>query len=296
MAYAIQLSESVASRRVVYLWCVGSNGTSPSTSETGGQPQFSIGGLPASNTANVLLASHVTQGEYAVALTASECSVIGQGIVRYNSANCLETSTPFQVVAYNSGDSMRLGLFALPNAAAAAAGGVLVFGTGTGAINPSSGSVDAQYLDLSSKLTVGVGTIKAATYSGVTVGSAATILAGTYSGITVAVNAIAAGTYSGVTVGSVATILAGDYSSTVTVGVGTINVASTRSIADKTLGRNIAGGSDTGRTVSEALYMLRNKVQVGASTMTVFQTDDTTTAWTASTTTGSNTIASVDPT
>jgi hypothetical protein len=296
MAYTIQVNESVASRRVVYLWAVGSNGTTPSTSETGGQPQFSVGGLPAKNTSGVLLASNVTQGEYAVALTASEVSVIGQGLVRYNSASCLETCTPFQVVAYDSGDSMRLGLFSLPNAAAAAAGGLPTFGTGAGQINPSSGSVAIIAGDYSSSVTVGVAKILAGTYSGVTVGSAATILPATYSGVTVGVNAIAAATYSGVTVGSLATVVAGDYSSSVTFGTGTINVASGQSIADRVLARSLAGGSDAGRLVKEALYVLRNRVTADGSTMTVYQTDDATSAFTASLTTTTIVISSVDPT
>lgn len=54
--------------------------------------------------------------------------------------------------------------------------------------------------------------------------------------------------------------------------------------ADKLLGRNIAGGSDGGRIVSEALYPLRNKVSILGGTMTVYATDDTTAAWTAAAT------------
>jgi hypothetical protein len=67
--------------------------------------------------------------------------------------------------------------------------------------------------------------------------------------------------------------------------------------ADALLGRNVAGGSSTGRLVKEALYALRNKVVVsGGNTMTVYATDDTNAAWTASvTTTAGNPITTIDP-
>jgi hypothetical protein len=67
--------------------------------------------------------------------------------------------------------------------------------------------------------------------------------------------------------------------------------------ADALLGRNVAGGSSTGRLVKEALYALRNKVVVsGGNSMTVYATDDTNAAWTASvTTTAGNPITTIDP-
>jgi hypothetical protein len=54
--------------------------------------------------------------------------------------------------------------------------------------------------------------------------------------------------------------------------------------ADALLGRNIAGGSDGGRMVKDALRFLRNRFAVSSGTLTVYQEDDTTTAWTASVT------------
>ena len=247
MSYAIQLNESNASRRVLYMWGVGSNGTTPANGETGGQPTFSIGGVTKGSTNGVLSAFSANAGQYFVVLSSSNVSVIGQGLVRYNSASCLETATPFQVVGYDSGDSMRLGLFAMPNAAAGASGGVPLIGS-----------------DYSSSFTVGVSGIKAATYSGVTVGSLATLA-----------NA--------------------DYSSLVTVGVGSITAASGKTIADALLGRNIATGSDGGRDVKSALYVLRNRVDASGSVLTVYDTSDTASAWTASTTTGVSPVASIDP-
>jgi hypothetical protein len=55
--------------------------------------------------------------------------------------------------------------------------------------------------------------------------------------------------------------------------------------ADALLGRNIAGGSNGGRTVKDALRVSRNKVVVSATTITVYAEDDTTIAWTGTLTT-----------
>jgi len=55
-------------------------------------------------------------------------------------------------------------------------------------------------------------------------------------------------------------------------------------IADRILGRNIAGGSSSGRIVKDALRFLRNRFVVSAGTLTVYAEDDTTTAWTATVT------------
>lgn len=50
--------------------------------------------------------------------------------------------------------------------------------------------------------------------------------------------------------------------------------------ADKFLGRNLAGGSDGGRTVQDALRFSRNRVTISGSTLTVYAEDDVTPAWT----------------
>jgi hypothetical protein len=51
--------------------------------------------------------------------------------------------------------------------------------------------------------------------------------------------------------------------------------------ADALLGRNVSGGSSTGRLVKQALHFLRNKWSVSGGTLTVYDTDDTTSSWTA---------------
>ena len=69
--------------------------------------------------------------------------------------------------------------------------------------------------------------------------------------------------------------------------------------ADALLARNIAGGSYVGRSVSEALYVLRNRVIVSAlGVVTVYLEDDVTPSWSgnATRTAGANPITEVDPT
>jgi len=63
-----------------------------------------------------------------------------------------------------------------------------------------------------------------------------------------------------------------------------------KSIADYLLGRNLAGGSDGGRTVTSALRILRNKFTASSTTLTVYAEDDVTTAWTSTLTTDSGAV------
>lgn len=66
--------------------------------------------------------------------------------------------------------------------------------------------------------------------------------------------------------------------------------------ADALLARNVAGGSDGTRTVSQAFYVLRNKVAISAGTLTVYGTDDSTPAFTASVTTAAgDPVSAIDP-
>ena len=67
--------------------------------------------------------------------------------------------------------------------------------------------------------------------------------------------------------------------------------------ADALLGRNVSGGSSTGRTVKQVFHFIRNRWVVAAGTLTVYDTDDTTTSWTAAVTgtAGADPVTGVDP-
>ena len=54
--------------------------------------------------------------------------------------------------------------------------------------------------------------------------------------------------------------------------------------ADALLGRNVSGGSSSGRTVKQAFHFIRNKWVVAAGTLTVYDTDDSTPSWTGAVT------------
>lgn len=73
-----------------------------------------------------------------------------------------------------------------------------------------------------------------------------------------------------------------------------LTAAEEAAIADALLGRNVSGGSSTGRLVKEAFHAIRNKVDTGAGV--VYLTDDVTSSWafTVSTQAG-NPIVTIDP-
>ena len=78
--------------------------------------------------------------------------------------------------------------------------------------------------------------------------------------------------------------------------VGAMQSAIENAIADALLARNIAGGSSSGRIVTQALDRLRNKVTIAGGTMTVKKVNDTTDSWTAAVaTTAGNPISEIDP-
>lgn len=74
-------------------------------------------------------------------------------------------------------------------------------------------------------------------------------------------------------------------------------VAYRENLADVLLGRNIAGGSNAGRLVKDALRALRNKSAIVGTTLTVYAEDDTTAAWTAavSSSATADPVTGIDP-
>lgn len=76
-----------------------------------------------------------------------------------------------------------------------------------------------------------------------------------------------------------------------------VSAAYQESVADTLLGRNVAGGSNTGRLVKEALYALRNKSEIVGSTLNVYNETDGGIAWSATvaSSAGANPVTGVDP-
>ena len=122
--------------------------------------------------------------------------------------------------------------------------------------------------DYSSTVTFGAGTIKPATYSGVTVGT----------------NNMGVGA-----------ILATSFAAGAIDGIALAQSAA-QEVADCTLLRALSTGTDTGRTVQDALRALRNRNDIETGVLTVYQEDDITSAWTATVSTAAgNPINQIDP-
>lgn len=149
----IQVSEATAERRRLYFHAVdATDGLAPETGLTGTGWVSKNGATPAAST-NSLVEINATNmpGRYYIELTATEYNTTGFVEFRYKAAACAEVVVRAQIVAWDPWDSTRLGLGALPNAAAEAAGGLYTRGTGAGQINqPANGLVDVnveQWLD-----------------------------------------------------------------------------------------------------------------------------------------------------
>jgi hypothetical protein len=85
--------------------------------------------------------------------------------------------------------------------------------------------------------------------------------------------------------------------SAIKLRVDTISVPTSADIADKLLNRNLAGGSDGGRTVKDALRVSRNKVEIIGNTINVYDETDTNIMWSGQlqTDAAAQPITSMDP-
>lgn len=92
---------------------------------------------------------------------------------------------------------------------------------------------------------------------------------------------------------SITSIAAGSFSGVTIDGVKFLSTAGERSIASSYLSTSLGG--TTPRLVQQAYELLRNKVTVSGSTMTVFKSDDVTSSWTATISTGTATVYGVAP-
>lgn len=271
----------------------------------------------------------IVAGDYGSSITfgvsnikAGTYSGVTVGVNNVDKAVGAISGLSFAPVPGDYGSTFSVGVSAIK---AASYSGVTI--AGVTRVNSNVTIADADYSAVTVR--VGGGTVTSVT-NGVTVSTnndktGYGLAAGTYSGVTVGINNIAPNSYSGVTIDGVTrvnssvTIANADYSgvtvraSNITIGTGGIVAASFgagavdavalatdagQEIADRILLRNVASGSDGGRSVAEAFYALRNRVAIDGSVMTVYQTNDTSSAWTASVATvsaNSGLVNSVDP-
>ena len=177
---------------------------------------------------------------------------------------------------------------------------------GTAVSTPATaGILDVNIKNIDNDAASASGTV---TFPNATLASTTNITAGTVTTATnvTTVNGLAAGVITAASIAADAITdakVASDVTiASVTGAVGsvtadvTLAAAEENAIADAILNRNVAGGSSAGRLVKEALYALRNKIAISAGTLTVYQTDDATPAFTAAVTTAAgDPIDSIDP-
>lgn len=120
------------------------------TGKTGLSPTVTIsknGGSFASPSGAV---TEVGNGLYKVAGNATDSNTVGELWIHATGTAADPTDTSYTIVAYDPFDAVRLGLTALPNAAAEASGGLYTRGSGAGQINqPANGQIDANTVKVS---------------------------------------------------------------------------------------------------------------------------------------------------
>jgi hypothetical protein len=323
----IVLNESLASRRCIPIMCFQSNGTTPATGESGTTFMFAMGGVFYGSGGSLSAVSAVA-GCYMANFSASKVSVLGHGMVMYNSATALPWITPFEVVSedpWTSQVTIHPGTYSTVTVRIEGVdySGLTIKGI-TNYANISNVTLAAgthsnvtiqgisNYANISS-VTLNVGTHSGATIQGVTrINSGVTLNADLHSGATIqGVTRINSGVtlnadvHSGASVevkaggiqaGSLgaATITAAKFAAGAVDAVALATDAG-QEIADRLIARNIEGGSDAGRIVRDVFSVLRNKVAIDSSILTVFRTDDSTSAWSADVTAGSTPISGIDP-
>ncbi|MBI3983852.1 hypothetical protein HY346_00980 [Candidatus Microgenomates bacterium] len=216
--------------------------------------------------------------------------------------NMAQLTLEVELVDYDPQDGVRLGLTALPNAAAEAAGGLYTRGAGAGQINQdANGRVDTRVISNTDKTgySIGVGGIAATAFAAGAIDAAA-IAANAIGASEIADGAIDALTFAAgaIDAAAIATgAIDADAIAADAIGSSELAASAAQEIADEILNRNIAGGGSGGaRIVRDALRALRNRSAIAVGTLTVYQEDDLTSAWTAVvTTTAGDPISQVDP-
>lgn len=298
MTFVIELDEATAARRRVPFKLFTSNGTSPDTGASGDSVMYSVnGGAQSDLTASVISAN---AGMYYAEFAQADIATLGTIAMWHDIGSFAQHVANINVVNYNPMSTLSaadVNTIQISGDAVAADNLELAFdGTGydslltvfikdsiatiTGDTNTATLINALNDID-GSGVTLHAGTHSDATVQGLTrINSSVTIRDADYSAVTVRVDSSV--TIAGVTnVQTQITALNDIDGSAVTI------VSSSLSeVADALLSRSLAGSAQTDqRNVRNALRALRNRVAVDDSVLTVFEEDDTTSAWTGSVTT-----------
>lgn len=275
---------------------------------------------------------HIGNGYYRLDLPDAACAVNAAGVLVHGTVTGMVVIGCYiQLVTFDPFDTVRLGLTALPNAAADAAGGLPISDAGGLALDTklantnevtaarmgaltdwiNGGRLDLILDDIIATLDLAhtdVDAILADTdelQAEFVNGGRLDLLIDAIKAKTdqlvftvanrVDSNALQIGDKTGYAIGSGGIAAAAFAAGAIDASALAADAAA--EIADKILGRTLAGGADGGRTVTDALRILRNKRSISGTTLTVTAEDDSTPAWTAEIgVAASDPINSVDPT
>lgn len=234
--------------------------------------------------------SEVGNGYYKVAGNATDTATLGPLILHATASGADPTDIEYQVVAFDPLDVVRLGLTALPNVAQGNTG-QLATGNASGQVTVATNNDKTGYSLATAPPTANTiadtiwGADTTTPYAGGTYGNTTfgrRVLRGSTTQAEVQVtgsNHVSADVHAfqAAVINNAAFAADALAATNFAASVG-------QEFADAILGRNIAGGSDGGRMVKDALRFLRNRFAVSSGTLTVYQEDDTTAAWTATVT------------
>lgn len=148
--FYVKLSESTAARKRVPIYLVdAANGYTPETGVT--SPTIEVSKNGAAQASGTGTFTEIGDGAYYYEFASGEIDTLGWVNLRVvKSGTSREYQTIVHITAFDAYDAVRLGLTALPNANAEAAGGLYTRGAGAGQINQSSnGQVDVNAVAVS---------------------------------------------------------------------------------------------------------------------------------------------------
>jgi hypothetical protein len=120
------------------------------TGKTGLSPTVTISKNGASYASPSGSVTEVGNGVYKIAGNATDSNTLGELWIHATGTAADPSDCAYTIVPFDPFDSVRLGLTALPNAAAEAAGGLYTRGSGAGQINqPTNGRIDANAVSVS---------------------------------------------------------------------------------------------------------------------------------------------------
>ena len=219
-----------------------------------------------------------------------------QLIVSVQATGVATVYAEFQFTLADLLDAVRLGLTALPNVSSGSAGAIITSGTGTAQLSVSSGAVTVGTVNSGAATTIenAVWDATMSSHTGSTTYGGRIVRAANSNVTTFITGAqhIAADIHE-----LQPAVIDNTHFAAGAIDSNAFALSAAQEVADTVLGRNIAGGSSSGRTVTEALRFIRNKFTVVGTTLTVYQEDDATVSWTATvgTTAGADPITSSVP-